>query len=209
MFKYKATKIKELIASRTIRKVDLRKHFDYSNDVTINRWEKGEEIYVSKLAEICNLTKMSILEFFEFDEKDIKPYGINTQTEPVVTDMPITESGSIEHILKKEREITEMKLKHQSEIFALRESHIKELTQNTLKLKEEERENLNKQRIQDWERFEEKMKEKDQEITLLKEAMLEMQMQYKELELSTSHTTTRTKTQSLANEPGSTTYQKK
>lgn len=208
MFRYKTSKIKELIASRKIRKVDLRRHFGYSNDVTINRWEKGEDIYVSKLEEICNLTKTSILEFFEFDEKDIKPYGIHTPQESETASMPVVENGSIEYILKKEREITDIRLKHQSEMFALKESFLKDLTQNTLKLKEEERDNLDKQRMQDWERFNEKMKEKDQELNQLKESLLEMQMQYKELELSIPQTKQRITAQKLANEPG-TTYQKK
>lgn len=196
MIAYNNKKLKETLSALKKNRADFRSDIGIQNDVTVKRWIEGEDIYVSRLTQICNMYNMDILEFFLSDGQEIKSEKIQEYTEPVSTSDDITTI-----LLKREKEIAELKLQSKEDIFSIREElhrqeikHIKEIAELTVRLREEERVRLFEQHDQNSikskqevevlrSKMEQLLSEKDEENSLLQQRLNNLQIEYKELEM--------------------------
>lgn len=197
MISYNNKKLKELLASLRKNRSDFRSDIGIQNDSTVKRWIEGEDIYVSRLTQICNMYDKNILDFFLIDGQEIKQEEIMQEAEQ--TSVP-DDIATI--LLKKEKEISEIKLLCKEEIFIVKEelhkqeiNHVKEIAELTIRLKDEERTHLYAQHEQDNLSFkkdleelrtkmEQVISEKDKENSLLQQKLNDIQLQFKELEMS-------------------------
>lgn len=70
---YKSNAFKELLNRFNLKKTNIsKKIFGQTNNDTVNRWLKGEDIYFTKLVRFCNVEKIDILSFLEFDGKTLR-----------------------------------------------------------------------------------------------------------------------------------------
>ncbi len=70
---YKSNALKELLNKFNLKKTNIaKKTFGHTNNETVNRWLEGEDIYFTKLVEICNDKKIDILSFIELDGKGLR-----------------------------------------------------------------------------------------------------------------------------------------
>lgn len=198
MITYNNKKLKETLSALKKNRSDFRSDIGIQNDVTVKRWIEGEDIYVSRLTQICNMYNMDILDFFLIDGQEIKSEEIQENTEPVSIADDIATL-----LIKKEKEITEIRLQSKEEIFSLKEElhrqeikHIKEIAELTVRLREEERTRLFEQHDQNATKSKQEMEElrskmellvseKNQENALLQQKLSNLQLEYKELEMST------------------------
>lgn len=214
MITYNNNKLKEILSTLKKRRSDFRADIGIQNDITVKRWIEGGDIYVSRLTEICNIYNKDIIEFFLVDGQEIKPNKIQECTEPV----PASDNISI-LLVKKDKEIAEIKLQSKEDIFSIREElhrqeikHIKEISELTVRLREEERTRLfeqhdqnaikSKQEIEELRnRMEQLLSAKDQENSLLQQKLNNLQLEYKELEMSVGMPGSRYKTPTAVAEP--------
>lgn len=214
MIAYNNKKLKETLSALKKNRSDFRSDIGIQNDVTVKRWIEGEDIYVSRLTQICNMYNMDILEFFLIDGQEVKPEVIQESAESVSISDDIATL-----LIRKEKEIAEIKLQSKEDIFSIREElhrqeikHIKEIAELTVLLKEEERARLFEQHDQNAikskqemeglrSKMEQALSEKDQENSLLQQKLNNLQLEYKELEMSVRISGPRYKTPTAVAEP--------
>ena len=186
-YSYKETKFKELIDEGHLTPTSIRNKIANGQYSTIQRWIAGEDIYIKKLVEVCNVFKLNLLDFFL---KDGSPIQCNTpESIPnASTDTPTSV------IVEYERRIADIRLKSQEELFKEKESNIKQLSNLEISLRneflvkiEKERERIKDLHQKELERiklsFEDITAKKDETIFALKSSMIELQLQYKEMEM--------------------------
>lgn len=70
---YKSTALKDLLEKFDLKITSIAKNtFGYTSNVTINRWKDGKDIYFGKLVLLCNINRIDILSFLEFNGKALR-----------------------------------------------------------------------------------------------------------------------------------------
>lgn len=47
----------------------ISKHFGYTNNITVERWMAGKDIYTTSLIHLCNTFKLDLLSFFTYEDR--------------------------------------------------------------------------------------------------------------------------------------------
>lgn len=66
---YNKNALKSFIENRTILVTRVSHLFKYTNNVTVNRWANGKNIYIHNLLAICNEYKLDLLAFLKHNER--------------------------------------------------------------------------------------------------------------------------------------------
>lgn len=208
-YTYNNRKIKEILDSKGLSKRKVRIALNMANDITVQRWIAGEDIYIGRLLEFCNKFNLSPLDFIEYNGKPIDMDSEKSETLKETTNEPSTkiESEPIEG-----QSIAEVRMQCKDDIYAIREelhrqeiAHIREVADLTVRIREEERIRLFEQCEQDRLKHKQEMdelrkhteqllSEKEKEVSLMQQKMNNMQLEYKELELSIALSESRYKT---------------
>lgn len=197
MIEYDNCRIAELLKRLNLTRADIRRDLAVTNDATVKRWIEGGDIYISRVVDFCNTYKISILEFFNEDGRNLLELCKNKEIETIDI------SDNVASLLiKKEQELSEIRIQAQRDIFAVketafaaREKYITELADLKISLKEEEQKHLREQyeeqrakqekEIADIKEVHAKqLADKDEEIAKLRRDMNNLQLEYKELEMS-------------------------
>lgn len=169
-YEYDKHKLTEIMAEKNVLKFHLQKHFNYTNGTTIDRWVNGEDIYLSKLLELCNYMEISPMEFILIDGKPLSQ--INMTELPDELDLPS----------KKEyytvAEMFDLKMQCNEQVFSLKEQYITELADQKVKLAQEFQEQISRERREMWREHKAELDEKDEEIAALQKALTDLRIQY-------------------------------
>lgn len=208
-YTYNNKKIKEILDSKGLSKRKVRIALKMANDITVQRWIAGEDIYIGRLLELCNKFNLSPLDFIEYNGK---PIDIDSDKSKILKETINEPSNKTESKLIEEQSIAEIKMQCKDDIYAIREelhrqeiTHIREVADLTVRIREEERIRLFEQREQDRLKYKQEMdelrkhteqllSEKEKEVSSMLQKMNDMQLEYKELELSATLSGSRYKT---------------
>lgn len=69
---YRTDALKQLSSLLRIPPTRMAKAVGQSNNITIDRWLKGYDIYTTSLVNLCNLFHLDILSFLTYDDKSFK-----------------------------------------------------------------------------------------------------------------------------------------
>lgn len=75
-FSFNTHAVSELFRKYRIIKTQVAKQFKQTNNVTVERWINGNDLYTSPLARLCSYYNLDLLSFFQHDGK---PFSTTTQ----------------------------------------------------------------------------------------------------------------------------------
>lgn len=131
---YNTKKINEIIRTTQFNRASMKHATGITNETTAIRWEKGEDIYVTRLCQIASYTGIPLMDFFfksdePLTDEDAPAYSRKPRADGKVAQIPTPAAGNTTSSSVNtagaytETDILKMQLEHQKQIMEERERY--------------------------------------------------------------------------------------